>query len=154
MYLCVFGPIEKLRNRRKNSDEEWESSGAKDAFEVAKEILFSSPVLHNPNFDLKFFVKMDASPYVVGAVLYQEREDQPCYIDFAARVFSSSQLSLHCRIVLLRRRKHSCSKINITRLILSLLVALGLSPKKEKKEKNKKEEGKLPAPPTPRPPTP
>ena len=91
LYSCVFGPIEKLRNVKKISDEEWESSGAKDAFEAAKEILSSSPVLHNPDFDLEFFVETDASQYGVGAVLYQEREGQPCYIDFAARAFSSSQ---------------------------------------------------------------
>ena len=90
-YSCVFGPIEKLRNMKKISVEEWESSGAKDAFEAAKEILSSSPVLHNPDFDLEFFVETDASQYGVGAVLYQEREGQPCYIDFAARAFSSSQ---------------------------------------------------------------
>ena len=91
LYLCVFGPIEKLRNRRKISDEEWESSGAKDVFEAAKEILSSSPLLHNPDFDFEFFVEMDASQYGVGAVLYQKKENQICYIDFAARALSSSQ---------------------------------------------------------------
>jgi RNase H-like domain found in reverse transcriptase len=37
-------------------------------------IVTSDPVLHRPNYDLPFTLKVDASQYATGAILYQPNE--------------------------------------------------------------------------------
>ena len=92
LYACIFGPLESLRKMRKISEELWISSGARIAFEKAKEILSSTPVLHNPDYNLEFILETDASQFGVGAVLLQEdKEGNRRYIDFSAKALNSAQ---------------------------------------------------------------
>ena len=92
LYACIFGPLESLRKMWKISEELWISSGARIAFEKAKEILSSTPVLHNPDYNLEFILEMDASQFGVGVVLLQEdKEGNWRYIDFSAKALNSAQ---------------------------------------------------------------
>ena len=92
LYSVLFAPLEGLRKMRTISDKLWEESGAKSAFETAKKILSSTPVLHNPDFDLPFILETDASQKGVGAVLFQmSKEGERRYIDFAAKSLNDAQ---------------------------------------------------------------
>ena len=92
LYANVFGPLEKLRKLRAISEDIMEESGAREAFRSAKMILSTTPVLHNPDYDLGFIIETDASQYGVGAVLLQEdRHGERRYIDFAAKALADAQ---------------------------------------------------------------
>ena len=92
LYANIVGPLEKLRAVKKISEEDWESSGGKKAFETLKEVLSNTPVLHNLDWAEPFFLETDASQYGVGAVLFQKGKDGgERYIDFAAKAFNKAQ---------------------------------------------------------------
>ena len=44
LYANIVGPLKKLRSVKKISEEDWESSGGKKAFETLKEVLSNTPV--------------------------------------------------------------------------------------------------------------
>ena len=75
LYANIVGPLKKLRSVKKISEEDWESSGGKKAFETLKEVLSNTPVLHNPDWAEPFFLETDALQYGVGAVLFQKGKD-------------------------------------------------------------------------------
>ena len=70
-----MGPLKKLRSVKKISEEDWESSGGKKAFETLKEVLSNMPVLHNLDWAEPFFLETDALQYGVGVVLFQKGKD-------------------------------------------------------------------------------
>ena len=61
------------------------------AFETLKKILASAPILSNPDFELPMMVATDASQNGIGAVLYQEVDQQIKYIAFFSKSLTKSQ---------------------------------------------------------------
>ena len=93
LYASLAAPLESLRNTKVITEELWEESGAREAFERLKEVLSNAPVLHAPDFDLPFIMESDASQYGVGVVLLQEvgPKKEKRYVDFVAKALSKSQ---------------------------------------------------------------
>lgn len=98
-----------LTNLLRNSmDFQW-SVDCEAAFQNAKTLLCSAPVLAAPNFDLPFKLEVDASATGTGAVLLQEGSDG---IDHPICFFSKKLL------------KHQLNYSTIEKEALALLLAL------------------------------
>lgn len=71
-FATVVQPLTHLL--RKDSKFIW-SENCQNAFENSKSLLINSPVLITPDFEKQFKLAVDASDVGVGAVLYQETDD-------------------------------------------------------------------------------
>ena len=70
-------PLTELTKKKLPEKVEW-NSRAELAFQRLKEMLISTPLMKNPDFNRTFILQTDASGVGVGAVLSQgEEEDQP-----------------------------------------------------------------------------
>lgn len=68
------------------------SSECKQAFEVLKQKLTTSPVLAYPNFDRDFVLETDASVQGIGAVLGQYQDDHKLHpVAYASRALSAAE---------------------------------------------------------------
>ena len=71
-FATVVQPLTHLL--RKDSKFIW-SENCQNAFENSKSLLINSPVLITPDFEKQFKLAVDASDVGIGAVLYQETDD-------------------------------------------------------------------------------
>lgn len=91
MYMCIVGPLEKLRKIRRITKAEWMKKH-EEAFALLKGVLSQAPVLNVPEWGEKFIVATDASQYGIGAVLYQKNKREKLrYIEFAAKALNTAQ---------------------------------------------------------------
>ena len=60
-------------------------------FEILKQKLIESPILHHPNFDLPFIVQTDASIEGLGAVLCQKVEGEEHVVQYISRTLQPSE---------------------------------------------------------------
>lgn len=87
-------PLDRLRNVKKKKEFQkiWDSDPIyRERLQRAKTIMASAPVLEavNPNHPL--YVATDASCYGLGAVLFQEYDDERHYIAFASKALAKAQ---------------------------------------------------------------
>ena len=68
------------------------SEDCQRAFEALKAMLGSSPVLRAPDFYRPFVLTIDASAFAMGAVLFQEHNNDLMPISYFSRKFSETQL--------------------------------------------------------------
>lgn len=76
---------------KKNQSWKWEEAQV-DAFKKLKELLTSAPILTQPDYNLPFVLRTDASNYALGAVLLQgesPREERP--IVYASRLLTPAE---------------------------------------------------------------
>ena len=69
------------------------SDSCEQAFVNLKTMLGSSPVLRSPDFNLEFYLAVDASDFALGAVLLQEHEGTLMPVSYFSRKFSKAQLN-------------------------------------------------------------
>jgi len=71
-FAFIARPLHKLT--RKDQEWQWEAE-EQEAFDLLKKRVTSEPILAHANLNDQFELKVDASGYVVGAVLLQWKED-------------------------------------------------------------------------------
>lgn len=60
---------------------------AERAFQKVKEVLFQSPSLHTPDFDITFLIQTDASEMAIGAVLTQKEGIEGWLVAYISQTF-------------------------------------------------------------------
>lgn len=63
----------------------------KEAFDLLRKMLTSTPIIHPPRWDLPFEIMCDASNYAVGAVLGQRIDKRSNVIYYASRTMNPAQ---------------------------------------------------------------
>ena len=93
-FAVVARPLTALRLDKKPKTPvpfQW-SSECQSAFQKAKELLVTAPVLHPPNLSLEFYLWTDASSQGFGAILEQMGEDGSCHpVAFASRQTNAAE---------------------------------------------------------------
>ena len=84
----ITEPLNKLT--RKHARFIWNEE-CEAAFQLLKHRLATAPVLHFPDFSLKFHLTTDASEIGVGGVLSQRVENQDCPIGYFSKALSRAQ---------------------------------------------------------------
>lgn len=90
-YTQTVSPLQDLL--KKSQKWQWTESAEK-AFQATKEMLINNIKLSYPDFQKPFIVQTDASKCGVGAILYQEDQDNPTrksYIAFLSRKLRSHE---------------------------------------------------------------
>lgn len=86
-YSSIAAPLTDLTRKSLPNQVVW-TEKCETAFSHLKELLCSSPVLHNPDFNRPFILQTDASDYGIGAVLsQQDNEDQDHPVAYYSRKF-------------------------------------------------------------------
>lgn len=88
-FASVTAPISNML-KKGQTKVEW-STQAQEALNKIKEILTSSPVLANPNYDAPFIIQTDASDVGMGAILVQGEGDDEKVIAYWSQKLSAAQ---------------------------------------------------------------
>lgn len=67
------------------------ASSCKEAFDILKEMSFTTPIMQPPDQDVSFEIMCDASNIVVGAVLRQRIGKEPHVIYYTSLMLDNSQ---------------------------------------------------------------
>src|SRR5579862_2053997 len=87
-YSGIAKPLTDLL--KKDQAYEWTST-CQDAFQELKQRLMTTPILRNPDINLKFTLTTDASNFAIGAVLSQDDGQGPRPIAFESRKLSPAE---------------------------------------------------------------
>ena len=75
-FIRGFTNIAKPLNAITKKDHEWDwTSKCQSAFDTLKSRVTSEPILAHPELDKQFELEVDASGFVIGAVLLQKKDD-------------------------------------------------------------------------------
>ena len=90
----LLPPTAKKKNKKKKRyiQKEWNWTEKEEAiFHELKKILSSPPILAYPDFSIPFELHTDASAKGLGAVLYQQRDQQKRVIAYASRSLTKAE---------------------------------------------------------------
>ena len=105
-YDTIAEPLTELTRKKLPEKVKW-NSRAEPAFQRLKEMLISTPLMKNPDFNRTFILQTDASRVGVGTVLSQgEEEDQP--------------IAYFSRKLLLREQAYSTVKKECLSIVLAV----------------------------------
>ena len=115
-FSTIVAPLTSLL--QKNAKFIW-SKSHDDAFNRIKDVLISRPVLSSPNFKKQFKLAVDASDVGIGAVLYQEDENNVdrvvCYFSKKLNKYQKnySTIEKEC-LALILALQHFDAYLNVT----------------------------------------